>query len=89
MGDEGQLLMASPNPLKPDVEDDLRVRTGMPVRSVLCTPVDIHAMVEKYYPKDAAVAESSEVTTADSDDKGSGDAGQKKSKGLLGRLFKK
>ncbi len=86
MVDEGQLLMASPNPLKPDVEDDLRVRTGMPVRSVLCTPGDIHAMIEKYYPKGAAVALPSEAAAKETPEDSSG---QKKSKGLLGRLFKK
>ena len=82
MIDDGQLLMAAPNPLKPDVEDDLRVRTGMPVRSVLCTPADIHTMVEKYYPKDAAAAEPSEAAPAE-------ESKTEKSKGLLGRFFKK
>jgi hypothetical protein len=54
MTDEGQLLMASPNPLIPDVEEELRLRFSMPVRSVLCTPASINAMVAKYYPRDAA-----------------------------------
>lgn len=54
MVDEGQLLMASPNPLIPDVEEDLRLRFDMPVRTVLCTPASINTFVVKYYPRDAA-----------------------------------
>lgn len=54
MTDEGQLLMASPNPLIPDVEEELRLRFNMPVRTVLCTPAGINAVVAKYYPRDAA-----------------------------------
>ena len=54
MTDEGQLLMASPNPLVPDVEEELRLRFDMPVRTVLCTPASINAVVAQYYPRDAA-----------------------------------
>lgn len=52
MADDGQLLMASPNPLVPDVEEDLRLRLGMPVRTVLCTPASINAAIAKHYPRD-------------------------------------
>jgi hypothetical protein len=52
MADAGQVLMASPNPLVPDVEDDLRLRLGMPVRTVLCTPVSVNAAIAKHYPRD-------------------------------------
>ena len=37
MVDDKQLIMASPNPIDPAVEDQLRLRFGMPVRTVLCT----------------------------------------------------
>lgn len=57
MVDDGQLLVASPNPLDPTVEDDLRLRVGMPVRSLLCTSSGINAVVAKYYPKEKAAAE--------------------------------
>jgi hypothetical protein len=57
MVDDGQLLMASPNPLAPDVEDELRLRTGMQVRSVLCTPLSINAVLGKHFTKEAAEAE--------------------------------
>jgi hypothetical protein len=53
MVDEGQLLMASPNPLVPDVEEELRLRLGMPVRTVLCTAVSVNAAVAEHFPRDA------------------------------------
>ncbi len=52
MIDGNQLLMASPNPLVPDVEEELRLRFDMPVRTVLCTPASINAAVQKYYARD-------------------------------------
>lgn len=55
--DEGQLLMASPRGLNPDVEEELRLRIGMPVRSVLCTPVGINSVINAHYPREAAAAE--------------------------------
>lgn len=67
MADQDQILMASPNPLVPDVEEDLRLRLGMPVRTVLCTPAGINTMIAKYYPRDAAPAApvSSKPSTAE------------------------
>ena len=53
MADENQVLMASPNPLVPDVEEDLRLRLGKTIRTVLCTPASINEAVAKYYPPDA------------------------------------
>lgn len=53
MVDEGLLLIASPNPLNPDVEEQLRHRVGIPVRSVFCTLADVNAAIEKYYPREA------------------------------------
>jgi type II secretion system (T2SS) protein E len=59
MADGGQLLIASPTPIVPDVEEELRLRLGMPVRSVLCTPAAINKMISKFYPWDSpAVAPS-------------------------------
>jgi hypothetical protein len=55
--DDGVLLMASPNLLTPEVEEELRLRLGAPVRTVLCTPAQIHAVVDKHFPKEAADAE--------------------------------
>jgi len=53
MADDNQLLMASPTPLVPDVEEELRLRTEMPVRTVLCTPAAINEAIAKFYPRDA------------------------------------
>jgi len=57
MMDDGQLLMASPHPLKPDVEDDLRLRLGVTVRTVLCTAAGVNAAIERFYTKEAAAAQ--------------------------------
>jgi hypothetical protein len=54
MIDNNQLLMASPRPLVPDVEEDLRLLFDMPVRSVLCTAAKVNQAVTKHYPRDAA-----------------------------------
>jgi len=56
MIDRGQLLMASPNPLVPDVEEELRLRFDMPVRSVLCTAAGVNQAVAKYFPRDLPAA---------------------------------
>ena len=52
MIDAERLLMASAGPLIPDVEEELRLRLDMPVRTVLCTPAKINEAVTKYYPRD-------------------------------------
>lgn len=57
MLDQGQLLMASPNPLPPDVEDNLRLRVGASVRTVLCTAGSVNDLINKYFTKDRAQAE--------------------------------
>lgn len=56
MVDDGQLLIASPNPLNPDMEEHLRHRVGMPVRSVFCTPAGVNAAIDKYYSREALQA---------------------------------
>ncbi len=38
MIDDGRLLVVTPNQLSPEIEEQLRLRFGMPVRTVLCTP---------------------------------------------------
>jgi len=68
MVDEGQLLMASPNPLVPDVEEELRLRTGMPVRTVLCTATSVHAAVQEHFPREPG-AESPGAAAAKSKSK--------------------
>jgi hypothetical protein len=56
MVDDGQMLVASPNPLNPDMEEHLRHRVGMPVRSVFCTPSGVNAAIEKHYSREALQA---------------------------------
>ncbi len=53
MDDGGVVLMASPAALLPDIEEELRLRLEMPVRTVLCTSEGINAAIAKYFPHDA------------------------------------
>ncbi len=53
MADEGHVLIASPRPLAPEVEDDLRLRFGMPVRTVLCTAGAVSGLIPKFYSAEA------------------------------------
>lgn len=53
MSDMGKLILASPEPLSVDVEDELRMLFEMPVSYALCTPQQINAAIAKYYPRDA------------------------------------
>jgi len=64
MVDEGLLLIASPNPLNPDVEEHLRHRTGMPVRCVFCTPSGVNAAIDKHYSREALQAAAKQGATA-------------------------
>jgi hypothetical protein len=57
MIDDKQVLIASPNPLPPEIEDFLRLQFGMPIRTVLCTPAGINDAIARFYPKEAAAAE--------------------------------
>jgi hypothetical protein len=52
MTDGGKVLIASSSPLVPDLEEELRLRFEMPVRTVLCTPTSINQAITKYYPRD-------------------------------------
>ncbi|MDR0392309.1 MAG: hypothetical protein LBH59_10415 [Planctomycetaceae bacterium] len=54
MIDRGQLLLASPKPVNPDVEEELRMIFEVPVRSTICTPTEVNQAIAKYYPRDAA-----------------------------------
>lgn len=56
---DGRAILGSPNFIPPEVEDDLRLRIGLPIRWVLCTPPQINAAMDKHFPKSAATAEMS------------------------------
>jgi hypothetical protein len=62
--DNKQLLMASPNPLDPNVEEELRLRFDMPVRTVLCTPANINDAISKFVPRDGSMPEPTPVAAA-------------------------
>ncbi|MDO5308326.1 MAG: hypothetical protein Q4G03_02365 [Planctomycetia bacterium] len=53
MSDMGKLILASPEPISIDVEDELRMLFEIPVRCAICTPQQINAAIAKYYPRDA------------------------------------
>jgi hypothetical protein len=59
MIDDGRLLVVSPNQLSPEIEDQFRLRFGVPVRTVLCTPSSIHEAITKHYSREQAAAELS------------------------------
>ncbi len=83
MVDEGTLLMASPNPLRPEVEDELRLRLGMPVRTVLCTAASMNEAIGQHYSRAVAAAEMASgapppvraSSTSDDDEEGEDSAG--------------
>jgi hypothetical protein len=65
MIDDQQLLMASPNPLDPNVEEELRLRFNTPVvRTVLCTPANINDVLAKFVPRDGSAPEPAPVASA-------------------------
>ena len=53
LADAQHLLVASPPPLVPDVEEELRLRFEMPVRTVLCTPAQVNGAIADFFPRDA------------------------------------
>ncbi len=53
MEDGEQILIAAAKPLIPDVEEELRLRLGKPVRVVISRAAVLNTFVTKYYPKDA------------------------------------
>jgi hypothetical protein len=62
--DGKEVLVASPNPLDPNVEEELRLRFGMSVRSVLCTPANISDVIARHVPRDNSVVEPAPVAAA-------------------------
>ena len=52
-----QLLLASPNRIDLQLEEDIRLGLGMQVRTVLCTSNDIHRIITEHYSREQAEAE--------------------------------
>lgn len=70
--EDDQLLLASPNPLDLQLEEDLRMRLEMRIRMVLCTPADVNRLIAEYYPREAAEAELAMRSDDDSNKEPSG-----------------
>jgi hypothetical protein len=68
MIDNDRILVASPNPLPANLEDELRLRMGMTIRSVICTPAAVHEIVNKFYPREAAAREMGVTSAQDAED---------------------
>lgn len=47
--DDGQLLVATAHDLSHELEEELRLRFGVPIRAVMATPLSINQAIAKYY----------------------------------------
>ena len=86
--DDGALVMASTRPLDPNVEDEIRLRTTLAVRSVLCTPAAINSNMEQYFPKERLTAELDSGSGDRPLARGKGDAGPARSPEELAEMSK-
>jgi hypothetical protein len=57
MLDQNQLVIAAPRPLEPDVEEQLRLRSGRMIRNVIGTPSALNAQINRHYPKELVAQE--------------------------------
>ncbi len=62
--DEGAVVIASPKPLKPEIEEQLALRFNAPVRQLICTKAAIDDVINRLYPREAAVAQMNAVPKA-------------------------
>jgi len=58
------VLIASPNPLRPEVEDQLRLRFDANISQVICTKAAIDAVIAKHYSRETAAAQMNMVVAA-------------------------
>ena len=64
--DDDQVVIAAPRPLKPDIEDQLRLRFNKQLRQVICSKAAIDEAINKYYPREAAAAQMAAAPQAPS-----------------------
>ena len=64
MADAGQVLVASPNPLSPDVEEQLLACFDMPVRTVLSSAAEIGEAIAKHCTGEGGTAAAGKKKTA-------------------------
>ncbi|MGC3967300.1 MAG: hypothetical protein QM775_07990 [Pirellulales bacterium] len=76
--DEGQVVVATTRPLKPEIEEQLRLRFDKQIRQVIVTKAAIDEAIGKYYPREAAAAQMAAVPQAP---QGSGGGGGSSSGG--------
>lgn len=65
--DRGKMMVACVDEPSPELEDEVRLRYGMPIRAALALPRSIQQAIAKYYAKgmrDEAAAEAAAATTA-------------------------
>ena len=67
MIEDQQLLLASPNRIDLQLEEDIRLRLGMQVRTVLCTSNDIHRIITEHYSREQAEAELAQKSDSTSE----------------------
>lgn len=59
MHDGIMILVASPNPIRSEIEEQLRLRFDSPISQVICTKAAVDTVIAKYYPREAAAAQMS------------------------------
>lgn len=62
--DDDQIIVAATKPLKPEIEDQLRLRFGAQIRQVIGTKSAVDAAIGKYYSREAAVKQMHAVPQA-------------------------
>jgi hypothetical protein len=79
--DEGVVLVASARHIEHELEDELRLRLSMPVRSVLAAPQAISQAIAKYYSQAAIDERAAEKAKAEAAEEEADLAARKKSTG--------
>jgi hypothetical protein len=87
--DRGKLMVACVDEPSPELEDEIRMRYGMPMRGVLAVPRSIQQAIAKYYAKgmrDEVAAEAAPVKSAKGAKTAKSAAKPKKAKATAGPL---
>ena len=84
--DRGKLLVACVDDPSPELEDEIRMRYGMPMRAVLAVPRSIQQAIAKYYAKGMRDEAAAEAAPTKSGKTSKGAAKPKKAKAKSGPL---
>ncbi|MDR0522526.1 MAG: hypothetical protein LBH00_11850 [Planctomycetaceae bacterium] len=63
--EQGCVILAAAKPIVPNVEDEIRMLFGMPVRCVICIPAELNTAIAKYYPRHATRVIKPDAKAAD------------------------